>query len=151
MTCSVSIWRLVFKALLDLLKASLESSSQPHLVSQIVFDEKELRREISHAIKNVHGVRQVERNRYTKLSDHTNSALTQNSLLLSLVQVVYSNCISSLAWPTVQIQRNRLVLVSTVPHRFSNPPFPALQQLRFSLSACQGEGLFSIKLSPLLQ
>jgi hypothetical protein len=24
------------------------------------FDEKELRREISHAIKNVHGVRQVE-------------------------------------------------------------------------------------------
>ncbi|KAJ3601222.1 hypothetical protein NHX12_032195 [Muraenolepis orangiensis] len=27
----------------------------------IVFDEKELRREISHAIKNVHGVRQVER------------------------------------------------------------------------------------------
>lgn len=30
------------------------------LFSQIVFDEKELRREISHAIKNVHGVRQVE-------------------------------------------------------------------------------------------
>ncbi len=29
-------------------------------VTQIVFDEKELRREISHAIKNVHGVRQVK-------------------------------------------------------------------------------------------
>lgn len=33
------------------------------LFSQIVFDEKELRREISHAIKNVHGVRQVEERR----------------------------------------------------------------------------------------
>ena len=35
-------------------------------VPQIVFDEKELRREISHAIKNVHGVRQVETETKTK-------------------------------------------------------------------------------------
>lgn len=35
---------------------------------QIVFDEKELRREISHAIKNVHGVRQVMRKSYSPFS-----------------------------------------------------------------------------------
>ncbi|CDQ88071.1 unnamed protein product [Oncorhynchus mykiss] len=35
----------------------------PFELVKIVFDEKELRREISHAIKNVHGVRQVEERR----------------------------------------------------------------------------------------
>lgn len=39
-----------------------------HPVPQIVFDEKELRREISHAIKNVHGVRQVEQRLKTYLT-----------------------------------------------------------------------------------
>lgn len=38
--------------------ASMTHENVP-LLSQIAFDEKDLRREISHAIKNVHGVRQV--------------------------------------------------------------------------------------------
>ncbi|KAG9279043.1 dynamin-2 isoform X3 [Astyanax mexicanus] len=37
----------------------------PFELVKIVFDEKELRREISHAIKNVHGVRQVETGLFT--------------------------------------------------------------------------------------
>lgn len=41
-------------------------------LSQIVFDEKELRREISHAIKNVHGVRQVERTQEISVPTNTN-------------------------------------------------------------------------------
>jgi hypothetical protein len=45
-------------------------SSSLFSLCQIVFDEKELRREISHAIKNVHGVRQVEERRVRPVSSH---------------------------------------------------------------------------------
>ncbi|PWA17660.1 hypothetical protein CCH79_00008133 [Gambusia affinis] len=40
-------------------------SASVNFLLRIVFDEKELRREISHAIKNVHGVRQVQTGLFT--------------------------------------------------------------------------------------
>ncbi|XP_046691363.1 dynamin-2-like [Silurus meridionalis] len=50
----------------------------PFELVKIVFDEKELRREISHAIKNVHGVRQLclQLNSYPRLREETERIVT---------------------------------------------------------------------------
>ncbi|CDR07218.1 unnamed protein product, partial [Oncorhynchus mykiss] len=52
----------------------------PFELVKIVFDEKELRREISHAIKNVHGVRQVEERRGRPVSSHITTTVFSSFL-----------------------------------------------------------------------
>lgn len=127
----------------------------PPPAPQIVFDEKELRREISHAIKNVHGVRQVELKQKSLQSSHTQSSidtcvlflhemlLLPHALLFSLHQSCYSTVIlvftikachhrlkvpiqSGIFRKLFSVVREMYFLSSTFPHCSSNPLISSL-------------------------